>query len=73
MAVERTTVRRARKERRCSSAYVSCSRWIRFGDLYLEHVVGPGHDILDNTTWLRIPECSVCAEERGSPIQAAAP
>jgi hypothetical protein len=70
MAVERTVVRRCRKERPCNGH--GCRRYIYPGELYNEHITGPGHDILGNSTWIRVAECAVCAMERtGEPIQAA--
>jgi hypothetical protein len=71
MALERTTVRRAVKERRCGD-YV-CRNVIRPGDLYNEHVTGPGHPELGNTRWLRLPECAECGARYGrAPVKPAA-
>lgn len=67
MAVERTTLRRARKPRRCASRHFCGSPVINPGDLYLEHVISPGHDLIGNTTWLRSAECGPCAAGRGDP------
>jgi hypothetical protein len=64
-AVERTTVRRAAKERRCGD--YTCPNVIRPGDLYNEHVTGPGHADLGNTRWLRSPECAECAARYDRP------
>jgi hypothetical protein len=70
MAVERKTLRRCRKERDCDN-HPWCSRTIKPGELYLEHVTGPGHDIFDNTNWLRLAECADCASERADPVDRA--
>ena len=69
-AVERTTVRRAAKERRCGS--YPCRNVIKPGDLYNEHVIGPGHIDLSNTRWMRSPECAECAARYGrAPVKPA--
>lgn len=57
----RTTLRTARKPRLCDS----CLRWIKTGDLYLEHVASPNHEDLGNTRWRRSPECAACATRYG--------
>lgn len=69
VSVERTTVRRARKARPCTG-YV-CERTIQPGDLYNEHVAGPGHPDLDNEHWIRLAECAACAADVGRPIPGA--
>lgn len=63
MALERSTVRRARKPHPCGSSYCP-RRTIQPGELYLEHVTGPGHDILGNTRWRQARECGSCVTER---------
>lgn len=62
-ALERTVVRRARKQRPCGDSW--CSVTIKRGDLYLEHVVSPGHVDLSNTGWRRLAECAECATRYG--------
>jgi hypothetical protein len=62
-ALERTTVRRARVQRRCGEG--CCPVVIKPDDLYLEHVVSPGHPELGNTRWRRLAECSQCAKRYG--------
>lgn len=59
--MSRTTVRKARKWHRCGS-YL-CAIMIEPGDLYLEHVLPPNSDILDNEHWMRSKECRPCAEQ----------
>lgn len=66
MSLERTTVRRARKERPCTD-YL-CGRSIKPGELYNEHVTSPGNEHLSNERWVRMAECAVCAAGRGLPI-----
>lgn len=61
-ALERTTVRRARKIRRCNDCGAVA---IKPGDLYLETVVSPGHADLGNTRWRRIAECAGCGRRYG--------
>lgn len=70
MSYERTTVRLARKERPCTG--FRCRRTIRPGEVYNEHVTGPGHELLGNTRWMRQAECTECAEWRtGQPVTRA--
>jgi hypothetical protein len=72
MAVERTTVRRCRRERPCEGH--RCPRSIKPGEFYNEHITGPGHPDVGNTRWLRLAECQVCAKQRtGQTIQKATP
>lgn len=54
--MNRATLRRSRKLRRCE-----CGTIIQPGDQYLEHVCSPDHDGLGNTTWWRAAECRACA------------
>jgi hypothetical protein len=70
-AVERTTVRRAAKERPCGS--VPCRNIIRPGELYNEHVIGPNHPELGNARWLRSPECAECGTRYGRAPAKAKP
>lgn len=69
MAFERTTARRARKERPCHT-YRCSEEVIRPGELYNEHVASPGsYDWGEVASWRRFTECGTCAEERtGKPI-----
>lgn len=57
----RTSVRTANKAHRCGD----CCRPIKAGDFYLEHVASPGHTDLDNPGWIRMVECSLCAQRYG--------
>lgn len=70
MAVERTTIRRARKDRPCNDYLCSGDEVIRAGELYNEHVASPGsHDWGEVSSWRRLSECGTCAEARtGKPI-----
>ena len=70
MPVMRTTVRTSRKPRPCTG-YL-CPHVIKPGELYNEHVTGPGNPDLDNTRWIRLAECGDCAQERGHPIERGA-
>lgn len=63
MAVERSTVRRARKERPCSDPRCP-DEVIKAGDLYMEHVIGPGHPEVENERWLRNDECARSYHDR---------
>jgi hypothetical protein len=47
---DKTTVRRARKDRMCSAAANWCcgSGWIKAGELYNEHVAAPGQAEIGN-------------------------
>lgn len=62
-----TTPRTARKGHYCDS----CGHWFGAGQRYLDGRVAPGHDVFDNDRWLRLTECSRCAERYGRPIPAA--
>jgi hypothetical protein len=70
MAVERTTIRRARKDRPCGDYVCSGDQVIRAGDLYNQHVTSPGsYDWGEVSTWSRLDECGMCAKVRtGEPI-----
>ena len=70
MAVERTIVRRARKDRPCSDYWCSGDEVIRAGELYNHHVASPGlHEWGDITRWRQHDECGTCAKARtGKPI-----
>lgn len=52
----RTTARRARQHHRCEGY---CHRPITPGEVYIEHVVLPNHDVLP--AWWRFAECCHCA------------
>lgn len=64
-----TTPRTARKPHYCGS----CNRFIGTGQRYYDGRVAPGHDAFDNKAWLRLAECSRCAERYGRPIPPADP
>lgn len=70
MAVERTTIRRARKDRDCTSYLCSGDQAIRVGELYNEHTASPGsYDWGEVSAWRRMDECGACAKARtGEPI-----
>lgn len=74
MALERTTVRRARKDRPCDDGgYCSGDEVIHAGDLYNTHVAGPGyHDWGEVSHWRRLNECGPCAAACGRPITRGA-
>lgn len=57
----RTTVRTSNRDRWCND----CGRPIRSGVRYLEHVASPWHGDLNNPRWLRMAECSLCAQGYG--------
>lgn len=59
----RITPRRARRPHLCE--YGAPYHKIRPGDPYLEHVISPHHDDIDNTTWWRAYECAECALRHG--------
>lgn len=62
MAVELSTVRRARKQYACFNP--RSSEVIEPGDLYMEHVVSPHHPEVENERWRRAKECADCYQQR---------
>ena len=70
MAVERTIVRRARKDRPCMDSQCSGDELIRAGELYNHHVASPGsYDWGVFSRWQQQDECGTCAKARtGKPI-----
>ena len=63
MAVEQSTVRRARKQHPCSDPWCHVEV-IEPGTLYVEHVVSPGHPEVENQRWRRNKECALSYHER---------
>lgn len=64
-----TTPRTARKPHWCGG----CNRYIQPGERYNEGVAAPNDNDLDNKAWLRLAQCSRCAEHYGRPIPPAQP
>lgn len=72
MALERSTVRRARKAHPCGDSW--CKRTIQPGELYLEHITSPGHELLGNQHWMRLRECGPCLTQRtGRTVEESRP
>lgn len=65
-ALTRTNARTARKPHQCAS----CDGWIKRGERYLSHTMGPGGD-MGNIGWSQVAECAGCAERYGRPIEPA--
>lgn len=63
-----TIPRTARTPHHCGS----CDRWFGPGQRYNDSRIAPGHDVFGNDRWLRLAECSRCAERYGRPIPAPA-
>lgn len=64
MAVERTTIRVARKQHPCNDPW--CQNIIQPGELYAEHVTSPHHYLMQNTRWTRHRECGASYRSRVS-------
>jgi hypothetical protein len=65
---EKETERTARKRHRCDDQRHGCTRWIKPGERYREHVIYPGHDVItvDKPTVMR--QCGGCAKTMGKPV-----
>mgnify|MGYP006935514237 FL=1 len=65
MGLQRTTVRRSRRLRRCDG----CKRPIERGEVYAEHVAAPDpFGDIGNSHWWRLTECAPCCAQMGRPL-----
>lgn len=58
--------RRAAKFHYCESKADGCAKIIHPGDVYLDHTIFPGHDVLDPETVTHLPQCFNCGVRYGN-------